>query len=65
MNEQKISIEEADRQVFRSSFEDGLVDIYISGVVLMLVVAPFLSVNLGAFWSSAIFLPFWGAIYLV
>lgn len=65
MNEQKISIEEADRQVFRSSFEDGLVDIYISGVVLMLVVAPFLSVYLGDFWSSAIFLPFWGAIYLV
>ena len=31
----------------------------------MFAVAPFLSVYLGDFWSSAIFLPFWGVTYLV
>jgi hypothetical protein len=31
----------------------------------MWAVAPFLSVYLGDFWSSAIFLPVWGVLYLV
>lgn len=65
MDDNNISIKEADRQVFRSSFDDGLVDIFLSSVVLMWAVVPFLSVYLGDFWSSVIFLPVWGALYLV
>jgi MFS family permease len=60
-----ITIEEADRKVFAASFEDGLVDIFLASVVLMFAVAPFLSVYLGDFWSSAIFLPFWGVVFLL
>ena len=55
MNDNNISIKEADRQVFRSSYDDGLVDIFLSSVVLMWAVAPSLSLYLGDFWSSAIF----------
>jgi hypothetical protein len=62
---ERIDLKEADRRVFTTSFDDGLVDIFISGIVLMFVIAPFLSVYLGDFWSSVIFLPFWGVIYLV
>ncbi|MGB5846506.1 MAG: hypothetical protein WBG94_18845 [Anaerolineales bacterium] len=62
---QNTSLEEADRRIIQSAFDDGLVDIFLSTVVLMWAIAPFLSVYLGDFWSSAIFLPFWGAIYLV
>ena len=62
---ERIDLKEADRRVFTASFEDGLVDIFLSCFVLMFVLAPLLSVYIGDFWSSAIFLPFWGVIYLV
>ena len=62
---ERIDLKEADRRVFATSFEDGLVDIFLSCFVLMFVLAPFFSVYIGDFWSSAIFLPFWGVIYLV
>lgn len=65
MNDNNISIKEADRQVYRSAFDDGLVDIFLSSFVLMWAVAPYLSANLGDFLSSAIFLPVWGILFLV
>ncbi len=65
MSDNNISIKEADRKVFRSAFDDGLVDIFISCVVLMFAVGPYLSVYLGDFLSSAIFLPFWGFVVLI
>jgi hypothetical protein len=65
MAEKDISVREADRKVFRTSFDDGIVDIFISSVVLMFALAPFFSVYLGDFWSSVIFLPFWGVVYLI
>ncbi len=46
---QNINLKEADRRIFTASFEDGLVDIFLSSVVLMFAVAPFLSVYLGDF----------------
>ena len=58
-------IKHAERKVFTASFDDGLLDIFISCWVLMFAVAPYLSGYLGDFWSSAIFLPFWGLVYLV
>lgn len=55
----------AERKVFRASFEDGLIDLGIAGFTFMFSVAPLLSVRLGDFWSSFIFLPFFGALYLL
>ena len=61
----EISLKETERKVFRSAYQDGLVDIFIGCFLLMFAIAPFLSRYLGDFWSSVIFLPFWGAVYLV
>lgn len=62
---QNIDLKQADRRVFTASLNDGLLDIFLASFVLMFAVAPFLSRYLGDFWSSAIFLPFWGALYLI
>jgi hypothetical protein len=65
MNRNNISIKEADRQVYRSALDDGLVDIFLSSWVLMWAVAPYLSRFIGDFWASAIFLPVWGGLALL
>jgi hypothetical protein len=65
MSKDNISLQQADRKIFKVTFDDGLVDIFISSVVLMFAVAPFLSGYLGDFWSSAIFLPLWGLLFIV
>lgn len=62
---EKISLKAAERKVFRSTFEDGLWDVFIGCFMLMLAIAPLLSTTLGDFWSSAVFLPFWGLVYLI
>ena len=59
------TLKEADRKLFTTYFGDGLLDIFLAAFVLMFAVAPFLSVPLGDFWSAAIFLPFWGLVYLI
>lgn len=61
---QRISLEEAERKVFKSTFQDGLWDIFIGCIILEFAIAPFLSRSLGDFWSSAVFLPFWAVIFL-
>lgn len=60
---QNISLEEAERKAFRTSINDGLWDIFLGCFFLIFVIAPFLSSRLGDFWSSAIFVPFWGLAY--
>ncbi len=65
MKENNVSVKEADRRIYRTSLDDGLVDIFIFSVVLMFIIGPFLSVYLGDFGASAIFLPFWGAVCLI
>jgi hypothetical protein len=60
----KISLREAERKVFTSTLQDGLWDTFIGCFVLMFAIAPLLSQSLGDFWSSAVFLPFWGLVYL-
>ncbi|MBN2148417.1 MAG: hypothetical protein JW726_13595, partial [Anaerolineales bacterium] len=47
------------------TFADGLWDVFIGCFALQFAIAPLLSESLGDFWSSAIFLPFWAAVYLV
>ena len=61
---QKISVKEADRKVFRTVYNDGLWDIFLGCFFLIFVIAPYLSPSLGDFWSSVVFLPFWGAASL-
>jgi hypothetical protein len=61
---QKFSLREAERKAFTISFDDGLWDIFLGCFFLEFVIAPFLSERLGDFWSSVIFLPFWGLVYL-
>jgi hypothetical protein len=58
-------LEAADRKVFTTIFKDGLVDIFLAAFILMFAVAPLLSVTMGDFWSSFVFLPFWGVVYLI
>lgn len=60
---QEISLKGAERKIFRSAFQDGLVEIMLGCIVLMFAIAPFLSPYLGDFWSSAVFLPFWAAVF--
>lgn len=59
------TLKDADRKLFTTYFNDGLVDIFLATFVLMFAVGPFLSVPLGDFWGVAVFLPFWGLVYLV
>jgi hypothetical protein len=61
---QSISLRDAERKVFHTAVNDGLWDIFLGCFFLMFAIAPFLSERLGDFWSSVIFLPFWGLVYL-
>lgn len=58
------SLKFAERRAFQTTFADGLWDVLIGSFVLEFAIAPLLSTALGDFWSSAVFLPFWGLIYL-
>lgn len=61
---QHISLKEAERQVFRASYNDGLWDVFLGCFFLIFVIAPYFSATLGDFWSSVVFLPFWALVYL-
>jgi hypothetical protein len=63
--EKKLSVRETENKVFRTTFQDGLIDIGAGSLFLNFVVAPFLSTSIGDFWSSAVFVPFWLALYLI
>jgi hypothetical protein len=60
-----ISLKKVEKQAFTSIHNDGLWDIFLGCFLLMFAIAPFLSTSMGDFWSSAVFLPFWGLIYLM
>lgn len=61
----QISLKEAERKVFRATYNDGLWDIFLGCYFLIFAIAPFLSPSLGDFWSTVVFIPFWGLVYLV
>ncbi len=61
----QLDLKRAERKLFSASLGDGLLDIMISAFLLMFAIAPLLSETLGDFWSSAVFLPFWGIVYLI
>ena len=60
----QISVKEAERKAFRTKTDDGLWDVLLGCFFLMFPIAIYLSPSLGDFWSSAVFLPFWGLVYL-
>ncbi|MDD5265299.1 MAG: hypothetical protein PHU43_10770, partial [Candidatus Bipolaricaulis sp.] len=60
---QVMGLKEAERRAFRLSHNDGLWDVLLGCFFLMFVGAPYLSSYLGDFWSSAVFLPFWGLVF--
>ena len=60
-----ISLKSAERKAFQSTFADGLWDVFIGVFALEFAIAPLLSKTLGDFWSSAVFLPVFGVVYLV
>jgi len=62
---QQISLKEAERRAFQATHTDGLWDVMLGAFFLMFAIAPLLSVRLGDFWSSVVFLPFWALVYLV
>ena len=62
---EQISLKDLEKSVFRSSIQDGIIDIQIGSYLLIFAIAPLLSIYLGDFWSSMVFLPFWGAIFLI
>ena len=62
---QQISLKDAERKVFQSTLSDGLWDIFLGCFALQFAIAPLLSVRMGDFWSSAVFLPFFGIVYLI
>ena len=59
---EKLNLKNAERKVFRATISDGLWDILIAGFALQFAIAPLLSPILGDFWSSAVFVPFWGIL---
>lgn len=61
---QKLSLKEAERKAFTIAFDDGLWDIFLGCFFLEFAIAPLLTERMGDFWSSVIFLPFWGLVYL-
>ncbi len=54
-----------ERSVFRAAADTGLWDVLIASFVAQWAVAPLLSRALGDFWSSAVFVPVWVAVYVV
>jgi len=61
---QPISLKDAERKVFNTASNDGLWDIFLGCYFLIFVIAPYLSPILGDFWSSVVFLPLWGLVFL-
>jgi hypothetical protein len=62
---EKLNLKNAERKIFRrATIDDGLWDIVIAGFALEFAIAPLLSPMLGDFWSSAVFVPFLGVMFL-
>lgn len=61
----QISLKEAERKAYKSTFDDGLWDILLGWYFLSFVFAIYLSPALGDFWSSAATIPIWVLAFLV
>jgi len=54
-----------ERASYRSATDSGLWDILLASIVAEFAIAPLLSVYLGDFWSSAVFLPVFAVVILL
>lgn len=54
-----------ERSTYRSVVDSGLWDLFLASVVAMFAIAPLLSVHVGDFWSSTVFLPLFAAILVM
>lgn len=61
----QISLRKAEQKVFRTTYNDGLWDIFLGCFFSIFAIAPYLSASMGDFWSSAVFVPFWGFAFVV
>jgi hypothetical protein len=61
----QFSLKDTERKVFISSFQDGLIDIFIGCWALMFVIGPSITPSLGDFLGSAVFVPFWAMLFVV
>jgi hypothetical protein len=59
-----VSLKDTERKAFTATHNDGLWDILLGCFILVFAIAPFLSASMGDLWSSVVFLPFWGLVYL-
>lgn len=59
----KINLKELEKKVFRSTFQDGLLDIWMGFFMLQFVIPVYL--KLGDFWSSFVLLPFYLILLLL
>lgn len=57
--DKQANLKDIERNIFRETVRDGILDIMIGCILLIFVFAPLLSTRLGDFWSSAVFLPVW------
>jgi hypothetical protein len=62
---QGISLQDAERKVFISTFGDGLLDIFLGAVFSQFAITPFLSDRFGDLWNAALFIPVWGILFLL
>jgi len=51
-------LKQLERSTFLAAADSGLWDMFLACVLTMLVLGPYLSVPLGDFWASAVFVPF-------
>lgn len=61
---EEISLKNVERKIYSTASQDGMSDIFLGCIFLIFAIAPLLSSKLGDFWSSAIFVPFWGIVML-
>jgi len=62
---EKISLKQAEKQVFAATFQDGLWDILIGLFILAFALAPVLSEPLGDFWSSVVLFGLWPLFWAI
>jgi hypothetical protein len=59
------TLQAMERKVYRSYYQDGLLDLFLGVMLAQFAIAPLLSVwGMGDFWSSAIWLPVYLAALL-
>lgn len=63
--ETEVDLKQLERSTFRAAADSGLWDVFLASFVALFAIAPLLSGRLGDFWSSAVFLPVWAAVYAV